>query len=134
MPLAQNLTIGSKELLQGFMNRADIGAGQLPDLASLLQMIQGLQQERMGLQGITQATPEIQGLARQAAFAPLQGLRTQLDQALLQAANAASSRGLGRGSISAALQAQAVPQIMEPALARAQGLESQLLLDLPFRE
>lgn len=107
---------------------------QIPGIESIFAQLAQLQEERQGLNQITSASPEVQALARQAAFAPLEGLRTSLDSALLQAANSASGRGLGRGSISAALQAQAVPQIMEPAMARAQGLESQLLLDIPFRE
>lgn len=121
---------GLFELLGGA--RHDLS--QIPGLDQFFAQLAALQGERQGLNQITSASPEVQALARQAAFAPLEGLQTSLDSALLQAANAASSRGLGRGSISAALQAQAVPQIMGPALARAQGLESQLLLDIPFRE
>jgi len=136
--LNEQISIGGRENLLNFMNQSQGDLGQAPGLGQLLQLLQSLQGERAQLgqrmQAPMSATPEQQALAHQAAFQPLEGLRPTLDAALLQAANAATSRGLGRGSISAALQAQAVPQIMGPALANAQGLESQMLLDIPFRE
>lgn len=138
MPLNEDISIGGRANLNSFLQSSQQGANQAPGIMQLMQLLQGLQGERGALgqqiSGITSASPEVQQLAHQAAFAPVEGLRSQLDAALLQAANSASSRGLGRGSISAALQAQAVPQVMGPALANAQGLESQLLLDIPFRE
>jgi hypothetical protein len=123
------------------LSAAQQGLSEAPSQQELVQLFRqlfqqtgGLQQERQRLSEISPASLQVQQLARQAAFAPVEGLRTFLDDALTQAAQPAQSRGVGRSSISAALQARAVPQIMGPALAQAQGLESQLLLDIPFRE
>lgn len=111
------------------------GIGQLQGgFQGLLQLLQQLEQERGRAGQITSATPEIQGLAQQAAFAPLQGMQPFLQEGLLQAQQFGARRGLGQGSIAAAQQARAIPQIMGPALAQAQGRFSELLLELPLRE
>lgn len=136
----QELTMGGLERAggaQGFESAPQVG-----DISQLLQMLmgggqglQGLMQQLQGLQGMPTATPEIQQYAQQAAFAPLQGLQPALQDALLQAANSANQRGLAGGSsIAAAMQAQAVPRIMGPAFAQAQGRMGELLLQLPLQQ
>lgn len=127
--------------IEQLMYGADTQYGQTQGLGQISQQWSGLEQERQGLmserQGINQINqmdPALQQLAQNAAYAPLQGMQPALQDALLQAGNAAAGRGLGRSTISAALQAQAVPRIMQPVLAQAQGQYSQALLDLPFQE
>jgi len=117
------------------------GFGQAPSIESMNRMLQNLESERnrlsaerRGLSRISAADPEIQRLAHQAAFAPIAGARGALDEALSFAASRSASRGLGRSSIAAANQALALRQILNPLIAQATGLESQLLLDVPFRE
>ena len=129
---------GMESLAQG---RAR-GLAEAPDMASIMELLnqlpgiyQGLEAERQGIMGRFGPTdPNTQRLAQQAAFAPIEGMRPYLERALSQAANQAGARGMPQSSISAALQAQAIPQIMEPALAQARGQYSQNLLDLPFRQ
>lgn len=126
-----------EQLLYGTQNEYNQtqGLGQISQqYGGLESERQRLMQERMGINQISQASPELQQLAQQAAYAPIQGMQPYLQDALMQAGNTAASRGLGRSTISAALQAQAVPRIMQPALAQAQGQYSQALLDLPFQE
>ena len=105
-----------------------------PTIGGMAQLLRQLLQERQGLQGITQASPQIQGLARQAAFAPVQAVHSQLGGVLQQALEQASARGIPYSTILGGLQGQGIQQLMAPALAQAQGTYAQSLLDLPFRE
>jgi len=141
MPVGLNERIG--QLTQGGLERAGgfQGFESSPQIQQLTQLLQQLMQERQGLvgqlqglQGLPQVTPEIQQYAQQAAFAPLQGLQPALQDALLQASNAANQRGLSRSSIAAAMQAQAVPRVMGPAFAQAQGRMGELLMQIPLQQ
>lgn len=127
--------------IRGTLGQAEGAFGQAPGvdqigggMEQLLQLLRSLEAERGRVGQIGPASSQVQSIAHQAAFAPLQGMQPFLEQALTQASQAAGRRGLGRGSIQAALQAQAIPQIMAPALANAQGRYSELLLEVPFRE
>jgi hypothetical protein len=74
--------------------------------------------------------PQMVEFARQAAFEPLKGLDPFIRERATQLGDVAASRGLGRSSVSAAMQARALPQILGPAAAQAQGQFAQNILGL----
>jgi hypothetical protein len=117
----QQAGAGAQAGINQFMGGGLLGMQQAPEIAQILAALQG-------------PTSQDVGLAQQATFGGItQGMMPQIQQALQAMREGAASSGISNSTISAAGQAQVLPQLLAPALGQAQRNYAGLLTQLPFQ-